>query len=166
MKTIILPLAIALATASVPARAQTLTPLMPNPVVVAPDYIAQLRGNPGSLSPAEQIARNTVTRVPLLTGQLFQAIRLFAVALWRDPSRAQAVVDSLGEKAAPLFISYGEMAGPLAVIDPATYATMPPVPAGYAWSIVPPQADGTWPVGQRSVVITYTAPALTPSPTP
>ena len=137
------------------------------PTSAPPDYVAQLRTGPTALLNSPTIiAARTAAQVPTLTNQLFLTLGNMAKALWTDPTKAQAIIDSLGEKAAPLFIAYGEFAGPLAVIDPITYAKLPSVPPGYSWTILPAQADGTWAVGQRSVVINYTAPAATPTPTP
>jgi hypothetical protein len=143
------------------ATAQTPTP---SPTPSAPDYIQQLAPTPGN--PAFAVADQTVSQIPVQTHMLFGTILRFAKSLWADPTQAQSIVDHLAEKAAPLFIAYGEFAGPLAVIDPVSYAKLPPIPPGYGWTISAPQANGTWIAGQRSVTITYAAPSPTPSPSP
>ena len=156
MKTLRLILAACAALALAPTVHAQQTP---TPAPASPDYVAQLRTGPTALLNSPTIiAARTAAQVPMLTGQLFNTLGSMSKALWADPTKAQAIVDSLGEKAAPLFIAYGEFAGPLAVIDPITYAKLPAVPAGYSWTILPPQADGTWAVGQRSVLINYAAP--------
>jgi hypothetical protein len=141
---------------SINLRAQTPT--------TAPNYIAQLSPSRPAAGSPEAAAQQIASSVPPLNAQIFRGIARIAELLWKDPTKAQSIVDALGEKAAPIFITYGEFIGPLMTVDPASAAKLPPIPAGYGWQIVtPPTPGGPWPAGQRSVIIT--APTPTPAPT-
>ena len=90
--------------------------------------------------------------------QLLMNYRALYNEVWKntDGLTPQQVCDALGTKAANLFVIAGTMANALYQIDPVGIGVLVNVPTGWTNAI---HADGT-------VILTYTPPTATPSPTP